>query len=101
MVPGWLITQLAGLYAGGHELTQPYISPLYGGFHGFPETLIQVSDSEVLLDDARRVADKMRSVGVAVQLDIWHKLPHVWQAFAGMIPEGRAAIDDIASFLRG
>jgi len=100
MVPAWLINQVANLYCGGKELTQPYISPLYGDFHGFPDTLIQVSDSEVLFDDSRRVADKMRAAGVPVQLDIWHKLPHVWQAFAAVIPEGCAAINDVARFLR-
>ena len=100
MVPGWLITQLAGLYSGDQELTHPYISPLYGDFHDFPETFLQVSDSEVLLDDSRRVADKMRAAGVSVQLDIWHNLPHVWPAFASVLPEGRAAINDMARFIR-
>jgi epsilon-lactone hydrolase len=100
MVPVWLINQVANLYCGGKELTQPYISHLYGDFHGFPDTLIQVSDSEVLFDDSRRLADKMRAARVPVQLDIWHKLPHVWQAFAAVIPEGRAAINDIARLLR-
>jgi len=100
MVPGWLINQVANLYSGGKELTHPYISPLYGDFNGFPDTMIQVSDSEVLLDDSRRLADKMRAARVPVQLDIWHKLPHVWQAFAAVIPEGRAAINDVARFLR-
>lgn len=100
MVPGWLLPQLAQLYCGGQQLTHPYISPLYGDFCAFPDTLLQVSDSEVLLDDSRRVADKMRAAGVAVQLDIWHNLPHIWPAFASVIPEGRAAIDDIARFIR-
>lgn len=99
MVPAWLIKPLADLYAPGSDLTLPYISPLYGDFSGFPSTLIQVSDTEVLLDDARRVADKMRAAGVTVQLDVWHQLPHVWQAFAAVLPEGRAAIKDIADFL--
>ena len=100
MVPGWLITRVANLYAPGHDLKNPYLSPLYGDFQCFPPTLIQVSDSEVLFDDARRVADKMRIAGVSVQLDIWHRLPHVWQAFASVIPEGRAAIKDISAFIR-
>ena len=47
------LREAALLYAGGEELTHPYLSPLNGDFHGFPPVLIQVGTDEVLLDDSR------------------------------------------------
>jgi acetyl esterase/lipase len=63
--------------------------------------LIQVGSEEVLLDDSRRLAQKMEASGVPVVLDIWSKMPHVWQVMSMILPEGKIAIDRIGVFLRG
>ena len=68
---------------------------------GLPPTLLQVSNEEVLLDDSRRLAAKMKAAGVPVLLDVWKGLPHVWQALAMLLPEGRAAIKGVGRFLQG
>ncbi len=75
-------------------------SPLYGDLAGLPPLFIQASDSEVLLDDSTRLAEKARKAGVAVEFRAWHKLPHVWQFFAPFLPEGRAALQETARFIR-
>lgn len=100
MVPEHLLCQIASLYCGSADPLNPFISPLFGNFHGFPPTLIQVSRSEVLLDDAVRLADRMKRDGVTVSLNVWRNMPHVWPVFARYLPEGRAAIGDIGLFLK-
>lgn len=100
IIPAASIRMVGQLYAGSASLEDPYVSPVFGQFDGFPPTLLQVGGEEVFLDDSRRVAQKLRAAGVPVLFDIWRGLPHVWQGFASLLPEARAAIDDIGRFLR-
>lgn len=100
MVPEHLLPQIASMYCGSKDPSDPYISPLFGTFDGLPPTLIQVSRSEVLLDDATRLANRMKGDGVDVRLNVWRNMPHVWPVFARYLPEGRAAIRDIGLFLK-
>ncbi|HEY3908963.1 MAG TPA: alpha/beta hydrolase [Stellaceae bacterium] len=91
---------LAGWYLAGADPRNPYASPLYGDPHGLPPTLIQVGSDEVLRDDATRMADRMRAAGCEVVLEIWPRMPHVWQLFAEVMPEARRAIAGIGAFVR-
>lgn len=61
----------ASWYAGGRDLRDPGLSPLFGSFRGFPRTYIPVGRHDLLLDDARRVAARMRAEDVPVILDEW------------------------------
>lgn len=95
----WVAKQ--GRYYLGETLaTNPLASPVYADLTGLPPLLIQVSDCEVLLDDARRVADNAKSVGVDATLRIWHGVPHGWQIFAPILPEGRDALREASAFIR-
>jgi acetyl esterase/lipase len=97
---GTLIAPVARYYLGDAPATNPLASPFYGDLTGLPPLLFQVSDSEVLLDDSRRVVDNAKRAGVDVTLRIWHGLPHVWQYFARILPEGKRALDEAAMFIR-
>ena len=61
---------------------------------------MQVGTAETLLDDATRFAERARAAGVAVDLDVWDDMVHVWQAFAFVLPEGRQALERVGAFLR-
>ena len=44
------------LYANGHDLNDPYLSPLFGDFtKGFPPTLLQTGTRDLLLSDSVRM----------------------------------------------
>ena len=47
-------------YIGNANPKNPYLSPLFGDFEGFPPMLMQVGAYEVLLDDTRAAAKKAR-----------------------------------------
>lgn len=90
---------MATHYLGDQDPTTPAISPFYGDLSKLPPLFIQVSDSEVLLDDSRRVADKIEVSRGEVTLQVWRNMPHVWQVLIGFVPESKAAIKATAKFL--
>jgi epsilon-lactone hydrolase len=94
------LPQTAALYLAGADPRHPYASPLYADLHGLPPLLIHVGDAEVILDDSTRFAARARAAGVAVTLQIWDEMPHVFQAFAGLLPEADQAVAQIGSWLR-
>lgn len=87
-------------YIGTQSPSNPLISPVYADFYGFPPMLIQVGSNEILLDDARMLAEKVRADGVTVDLHVWDEMWHVWHALADLMPESRAAFDEIARFIK-
>ena len=91
---------LASTYLSGSDVRTPYASPLYGDMVGLPPLLLQVGDSEILLDDSTRLAEKAKSAGVQVSLEIWPEMFHVWQGLAPLFPEGQQAIDRIGEFIK-
>ena len=90
----------AELYLAGADPRNPYASPLYGDPTGLPKSLIQVGSDEIQLDDSVRMADKMRAAGCEVDLQIWTRMPHAWQLFAGYLPESKRAIEQIGAFVQ-
>jgi acetyl esterase/lipase len=55
--------------------------------------------AEILLDDATRLADRVRTAGVDVTLHLADGVPHVWHLFAGILPEADDALIDLALWL--
>lgn len=90
---------LVAAYAGTHDPAHPYVSPLRGDLRGLPPMLVQVSTSEILLDDALALERQGRAAGVEVTCDRWVGLPHDWQAAVPFAPEARAAVRALGAFL--
>jgi acetyl esterase/lipase len=87
-------------YVGEREPSDPLASPVNAALDGLPPLLIQVGSREVVLDDARAIERHAAAVGVAVRLDVWPGMVHVWQLFASLLEEGRRAIEEVGSFIR-
>jgi acetyl esterase/lipase len=86
-------------YTAENSLRNPLVSPIYADFHDFPPLLIQVGSDEILLDDARTLADKAKTDGVDVTLKIWAGMFHAWPALGGMIPESKKAFEEVGAFI--
>ena len=58
------------------DRTNPYVSPLFADLTGFPPSLIFVGGDEIMLDDARKMHEKLLENGVQSKLvvtkDRWH-----------------------------
>lgn len=60
-------------------LRDPFISPLFGDFSGFPPTYIQAGDNEILLSDSTMLHEKMVHANVPVKIDVFKGMWHVFQ----------------------
>ncbi|MBP6208218.1 MAG: alpha/beta hydrolase [Anaerolineales bacterium] len=87
-------------YTDESNLSNPLVSPVFGDFQGFPPIFIQVGSDEVLLDDALMAAEKARSAGVNVSLNVWDGMWHVWQALGNLLPENKKTFEEIAQFVK-
>lgn len=91
------IDRMVGAYACGRELQDPFISPLFGDFAGFPPVYIQVGENEILLSDSLRLHQAFVEANVPVRLDVCQGMWHVFQM--SPMKAARAAIDKNAEFI--
>jgi epsilon-lactone hydrolase len=87
------------LYANGNTTAAPEISPLNAQISHLPPLQMQVSDSEVLVDDTRRFISKLKDNGLSAELKIWPQMVHVWHLFAPFLPEANQALQELARFI--
>ena len=100
MLPVERIDELRDLYLQGADPANPRASPLFADFPDCPPVLLQASDSEILLDDTRRMAVVLEAQGGTVETYIWSGLPHVWQVFHGWLPDADLALLQVAQFIK-
>lgn len=86
-------------YIGEHDPKDPYISPIFGDFTGFPPMLIQVGSIEMLLSDSQTVARVAREQGVKVRLSEYEGMFHVFQRAMLLMPESRKAWIEVEKFI--
>ena len=91
---------MAEMFLAGQDARDPLAAPLYGDLTGLPPLLIQVGDEETLLDDSTRLAEVAGTAGVEVRLDVFPEMQHVFQLFAGNMPEADEAVAQIGAWLR-
>jgi monoterpene epsilon-lactone hydrolase len=87
-------------YAGSTDPRDPRVSPLYGIHDRLAPVHIQVGTRERLLDDSRRYAALASQLGVAVQLEVFEEMHHVFQLNVEDLASARAALDVSAAFLK-
>lgn len=87
-------------YIGGHDRTDPFLSPINGDFTGAPPVLIHFDTTEVLADDAARMVDLLRGQGVPVETEVATGRTHVWHLNVGRVPEADASVAAIGAFLQ-
>ena len=79
-------------YLQGADPRHPLASPVFGELSGLPETLIHAGADDILLDDARLLAEGLRRVGGRAHLHVWQGLPDTWQRLQPLSPQAAAAL---------
>ena len=100
MLSQQVLDEAAALYAPGMALDDARLSPLFGPLAGLPPCLLVASRAEILIEDTRRLQQQMLAAGGTVELLEWANTPHAFPVMARYLPEGRAALDQAARFIR-
>ena len=99
ILPRSMAPMMVEMVMQGQPPDHPLASPIHGDFHGAPPVWICVGDTEILEDDARDMAARLRDHGVEVTLRVERDLPHVWPLFHNYLPEARSTLDSIAAWI--
>lgn len=80
----------------GEEVYEPldHIEP------GLPRTLIHVSGSEVLLNDARKASHMLAAAGIPVEIRVWPGQMHVFQLASPAVREAERSLRQIGEYIR-
>jgi monoterpene epsilon-lactone hydrolase len=89
---------MAKLYANGHDLKDPLLSPVYGDMHGFPPALLTTGTRDLLLSNTVRVHRKLRQAGVEAELHVYEGQSHAQYMRDSTAPETKEAFTEIARF---
>lgn len=94
-----MVLAMAANYLGEHDAADPRVSPLHGDLSDLPPLLLQVGDRETVLDDSRLFAQKAKAAGVAVELQVYDGMIHVFQQFPQQLQQALDAISEIGRHL--
>jgi acetyl esterase/lipase len=99
VLPAHRASDMAKFYLSGADPRDPRASPLFADFTGTGPVWLTVGDTEILLDDTRRMTDHLVAQGVDVTCVTERDLPHVWPLMQGMIPEARQTLTELSGWI--
>lgn len=94
-----LLEAAALLYADGHDLKDPLISPVYGDFTGFPPTFLVTGTRDMFLSDTARTHRELRRAGAVADLHVFEGLAHADYILELRSPESEETYAELAAFL--
>jgi epsilon-lactone hydrolase len=86
------------VYAHGHDLKDPLLSPVYGDMDGFPPAILTTGTRDLLLSNTVRVHRKLREAGIDAQLEVFEGQSHAQYGFDDRAPETKQAFGEITAF---
>jgi acetyl esterase/lipase len=89
----------AAYYAGDASRSAPLLSPLYADLSGLPPLMLLAGEHEVLLDDARRVAERARAAGTEAEVLVGPRMQHDWPLTLPWLEESKRAWRAMATFV--
>ena len=98
--PGELEMLVDGFLAGA-DRRDPLAAPIFGSFEGLPPFLIQASRSELLYDDAVRLAGALERANNPPLLELAEEgTPHVWHHMVPDVPEAVRSLGNAGAYVR-
>ena len=88
----------AKVYAKGHDLKDPLLSPVYGDMQGFPPAILTSGTRDLLLSNTVRVHRKLRQAGIEATLQVFEGQSHAHYIRDDTSPETREVFAEIAQF---
>ncbi len=95
-----VLDQARVAYLAKTDPRDPSASPLYGDLADLPPVMLHVGEDEILLDDARRMANRIAAAASPVECHVWQGMVHVFPANLALLRAAAEALDIVAAFLR-
>src|ERR1700722_12183735 len=92
------LSHAAALYANGHDMKDPQLSPIYGDFHGFPPAILTTGTRDLFLSLTVLTHRKLRQAGVVAELQVFEGMSHAQYNFDPSAPETKEVFTEIARF---
>jgi acetyl esterase/lipase len=99
VLPASRVRDAADMYLQGASAQDPRVSPLFARFEEAGPVWLCAGTTEILRDDALRMAAHLRGQDVPVTCQIEEDLPHVWPLFHNILPEARQTLRDLAAWI--
>lgn len=85
--------------AGAKDLKDQMISPLYGSFKGFPDTILFLAQKDILYPDAKLAKIKMEKNNVNIKLIEGENMPHIWP-FLPVMKEAKTSLNQMIHLIK-
>lgn len=99
------LTDTIAVYADGHDLADPLVSPLFADFSaGFPPTFLQCGTRDLFLSNTVRLHRALRQADVPAELHVFEAMPHggfgsMLEGGLGACPEDQEVYAELRRFL--
>lgn len=106
MLPAERGADVAAMWLQGADPADPRASPLFADWEGvgasgrgLPPVLLFAAGTELLRDDALRMAARLRAAGGWAEARLAGDLPHVWPFLSPWLPEACSTLREAGRFL--
>lgn len=90
--------EAANMYAGGEDLKNPLLSPIYGNLTNLSDMMLIIGTDDMLLADARKFKRVAEQQKVPLEYREYERMVHVFPLFP--FPEGKQGLHDIVTFIK-
>lgn len=85
---------------GKEDRKNPYVSPAFADYSGFPPMMLFAGEHEMLLDDTLTVYKKAKNAGVNVKLETQPEMFHSYLLYQNYMPESKASYNNLKMFIK-
>jgi len=90
----------SSFYTAGNDITNPYISPLFGELSELPPLFINAGNADELFYDALQLSQKAKQAGVEITFSEGERMIHCYPLLAPLFPEATEAMNEITAFIK-
>ena len=84
--------------AKDRNLKDPIISPIYGNFEGFPETILFAAERDITYPDQILAYEKANKAKADIRLIQGKNMPHIWPLLP-IMKEAKMALDELITIV--
>jgi len=85
--------------AEDNDLKNVLLSPIYGSFEQFPETVLFLATNDITYPDQKLAVEKLKQANVKINVIEGKNMPHIWP-FLPVMKEAKIALQELIALLK-